>query len=49
MEIFLARERMALDRAALAPDDPKMAPALSRAQGVRLVFAAYVRSYVCNS
>jgi methyl-accepting chemotaxis protein-1 (serine sensor receptor) len=36
MEIFVARERMALDRAALAPEDPKTAATLERAHGFRV-------------
>jgi len=35
MEIFVARERMTLDRAALAPEDPKTPQTLARAQGFR--------------
>src|SRR5450830_978399 len=35
MEIFVARERMALDRAALAPEDPKTSDTLTRARGFR--------------
>ena len=46
MEIFVARERMALDRAALSPEDPKTSATLTRAQGFRAESDAWWNRYL---
>jgi methyl-accepting chemotaxis protein-1 (serine sensor receptor) len=46
MEIFLARERLALDRAALSPDDPNTASTLARAQGFRAASDDWWNTYL---
>lgn len=46
MEIFVARERMALDRAALSPEDPKTAATLTRAQGFRVESDSWWNKYL---
>lgn len=46
MEIFVARERMALDRAALSPDSPGAASTIARAQGFRTASDEWWKKYL---
>ncbi|MEZ0604313.1 methyl-accepting chemotaxis protein [Paraburkholderia sp. IW21] len=46
MEIFVARERMALDRAALSPNDAKTASTIARAQGFRAASEEWWNKYL---
>jgi methyl-accepting chemotaxis protein-1 (serine sensor receptor) len=46
MEIFVARERMALDRAALSSDDPSSAQTIVRAQGFRAASNEWWNKYL---
>ncbi|MEW9582473.1 methyl-accepting chemotaxis protein [Paraburkholderia sp. DGU8] len=46
MEIFMARERMALDRAALSSDDPSSAQTIVRAEGFRAASNEWWNKYL---
>jgi methyl-accepting chemotaxis protein I, serine sensor receptor len=46
MEIFVARERITLDRAALSPDAPTAAPTIERSQGFRAASNEWWKKYL---